>query len=88
MFVAKKQLILVEAKRISFTGRDGTVDKIKYTFLQADGNLMQAYEELPGSYLKEVQEVDGWDEKKAKSYSFRATVYQGKTEFKLLPKTK
>jgi len=86
MLTITKELILVEAKRISFDGRDGIVDKIKYTFLQEDGNLMQAYEDLPGTYLKDVVETDGWDSKKAKKYNFRGTIFQGKTTYKLLPK--
>lgn len=87
MFQAKKKLILVDATNIEFQGREGgMVKKCKYTFLQADGTLMEAYDDK-GSYSKDVVNCSAWDEALAKEFVFSAKLFQGKTTYKLVPKT-
>jgi hypothetical protein len=87
MLTLKKNLILVEAKKIEFKGQDNeSVEKIKYTFLTKEGSLIEGFEDAPGTYMKDVQEVDSWDETKAKKYPFRASLFHGETKYTLLPK--
>lgn len=84
--IIKKKLILVEAKKIEFVGRDmEKVEKVKYTFLTPDGQLTEAFDDN-GGYTKDIQEVSAWDDKKAKEYPFKATLFNGRTEYKLMPK--
>lgn len=86
--IVSKKLICVEAKKISFKGREGKlIEKWKYLFLDKDGNLIQGF--LDGNdYEQDVQEVqDGvFDEAKAKTYLFEKKFYNGQTTDKLLPR--
>lgn len=87
MLILKKKLILVEAKKIEFVGKDmEQIEKIKYTFLTKEGSLYEAYEDAPGTYLKDVTEVNAWDETKAKEYPFKASLYNKETVYKLQPR--
>lgn len=88
--ITKKKLILVEAKEIEFEDKEKPGSKIKkwkYTFLQQDGNLLIGY--LPGAdYKAEVQDVEGWDETKAKVFLFAPRIFNGETTYILQPKAK
>lgn len=88
MFQAKKRLILVDATKIEFQGRDGEmVKKTKYTFLQKDGTLLEAFDDT-GSYVKDVKTCSEYDEALAQDFVFSAKLFQGKTTYKLVPKGK
>jgi len=88
--IVSKKLICVEAKKVSFKGREGKqIEKFKYLFLDKDGNLIQGF--LDGNdYEQDVQEIDegNFDESKAKTYLFEKKFFNGQTTDKLLPRKK
>jgi len=88
--IFKKKLILVEAKEIEFPDKQNPseiVKKFKYTFLDETGNLVEGYLDTP-DYVKDVQDVEGFDESKAKVYSFAVRKFNDKTSYILQPKAK
>jgi len=87
--LSKKNLILVEAKEIKFKDKESGKDisKWKYTFLQDNGDLVIGYLNTP-DYRGEVQDVEGWDNTKAKAYVFTPKIYEGVTTYSLQPKAK
>jgi hypothetical protein len=87
MFFQKKHLILIDAERKKWVSKDlKNVDKIEYTFLDKEGNLMASWEDAPGTYVKDVQNVDAWDEAFAKDYVFIVKLFKGSKTYKLQPK--
>ena len=66
--IVSKKLICVEAKKISFKGREGKlIEKFKYLFLDKDGNLIQGFLDT-NDYEQDVQEINegNFDELKQK----------------------
>lgn len=88
MFQQIKHLILVDATPIVWTpkGKSEEVSKVKYTFMAPDGSFSEAYEEIPGTWTKDVQTITGWDETKARDFAFGVKLFQGATALKLMPK--
>jgi translation elongation factor P/translation initiation factor 5A len=86
--IVQKKLICVEAKKISFKGREGKlIEKWKYLFLDKDGNLIQGFLDT-NDYEQDVQEINegDFDESKAKTYLFEKKFFNGQTTDKLLPR--
>lgn len=79
MAVAKK-LILVSAEQITIKDKETgePIKKWKYLFMQKDGSYMKPQYDEIGLYVKDVaNDVQGWDESKAKTYMFNLKEYQG-----------
>jgi len=87
--ILPKKLILIGAKQISFTDqRTGKqIDTWKYQFIDKDLKFVNAYDET-GLYRNDVQTVTGWDETKAKDFTFLLREYNGETKMSLLVNTK
>lgn len=85
--IVKKNLILVEARKIEFKDKETgqPVQKFKYVFLTPDELLISGYLDTD-DYLKEVQNVEGWESEKSKIYSFALSEFKGETSLKLLNK--
>lgn len=80
-----KKLILTSVERITFKDKEtrSPVSKFKYLFLKPDGTYLVAYDEI-GFYKDDVvDQLQGWDESKAKHYPFELKEFNGQVREKL-----
>jgi len=91
--IKSEDLILVDAKPITITDKvtGELLNKYRYLFLDAEGKLKKGYDNI-GLYKDDVQVVSSWDSKKAKTYLWELSEWNGETKQKLytgkLPKTR